>query len=83
MTRYPQVMENVRVSPEGKLAFYNNEAVREIIDAHKGLMGAEGRVVVRVSGTEPLVRVMVEGKDAKAIKAAAKEIAAVAKAELT
>ncbi len=83
MTRYPQVMQNVKVSPKGKLAFYNNEAVRDVIDKHKGLLGQDGRVVVRVSGTEPLIRVMVEGLDAKAIKAAASDIARVVKEELT
>ncbi|MDL2214445.1 phosphoglucosamine mutase [Clostridia bacterium OttesenSCG-928-O13] len=83
MTRYPQVMENVRVSPEGKLAFYNNEAVHDIVEEHKQKLGGEGRVVVRVSGTEPLIRVMVEGKDEKGIKKAAKEIAKVIEKELT
>ena len=83
MTRYPQVMKNVKVSAKGKLGFYNNDAVRDSIEKHKQLLGADGRVVVRVSGTEPLIRVMVEGLDAKAIKAAADEIAKVVKDELT
>ncbi|MDL2294843.1 phosphoglucosamine mutase [Ruminococcaceae bacterium OttesenSCG-928-D13] len=82
MTRYPQEMVNIKVSPEGKLAFYNNEAVHDIVQQQKELLGDEGRVVVRVSGTEPLIRVMVEGKDGKAIKAVAAEIAKVVKAEL-
>jgi phosphoglucosamine mutase len=83
MHKYPQVMENVRVSPEGKLAFYNNDAVHETVQKHKDSMGDEGRVIVRVSGTEPLIRIMVEGKDAAAIKAAAREISGVIKSELT
>ncbi len=83
MTRYPQVMKNVKVSPKGKLAFYNNEAVHDVIEKHKDLLGEDGRVVVRVSGTEPLIRVMLEGLNAKAIKAAADEIARVVQDELT
>ncbi len=83
MKRYPQVMVNVTVSPHGKLAFYNNEAVHDIVESEKKKLGNEGRVVVRVSGTEPLIRVMVEGKDEKEIKDAANAIAKVVKAELT
>ena len=45
-------------------------------------MGNTGRVLVRTSGTEPIVRVMVEGKDAEAVKVIAEEIAEVVKKEL-
>jgi len=83
MTRYPQVMENVRVSPKGKLAFYNNEAIKDSINKYKDALGEDGRVVVRVSGTEPLIRVMVEGLDEAFIKTAAREIAGVVAEELT
>ncbi len=83
MTRYPQVMQNVRVSPEGKLAFYNNEAVRSVIEEQKEILGEDGRVVVRVSGTEPLIRVMAEGIDSNSIQKSTDEIVAVVRAELT
>ena len=83
MKRYPQVMNNVRVSAKGKLAFYNNEGVKEIVEKHKALLGEDGRVVVRVSGTEPLIRVMVEGIDEVGIQEAADEISRVVKKELT
>ena len=83
MTRYPQVMKNVRVSPQGKLAFYNNEAVHDIVEAYKSKLGNEGRIVVRVSGTEPLIRVMVEGRDQSAIEEAVNEVVGVVEAELT
>lgn len=82
MKRYPQEMVNVRVSPEGKLAFYNNDAVKDEINRHKELLGDDGRIVVRVSGTEPLIRVMAEGLDEAAIHTAVEEIAAVVEAEL-
>ncbi len=83
MKRYPQVMKNVRVSPEGKLAFYNNEAVRSIIDEKKELLGDNGRIVVRVSGTEPLIRVMAEGLDLETIQKCTDDIVAVVHTELT
>lgn len=82
MSRYPQVMRNVAVSPEGKLSFYTNEAVRDSIDQYKQALGEDGRIVVRVSGTEPLIRVMAEGKSEKEIRKAADSIAAVIKKEL-
>lgn len=82
MTRYPQVMKNVTVTSEGKLAFYTNDAIKAVIQKYKEELGEEGRVVVRVSGTEPLVRVMVEGKDEKAIKKAASGIVDVVEKEL-
>lgn len=82
MKRYPQVMKNITVSPEGKVAFYNNEAVSEIIGKYKEQLGDDGRVVVRVSGTEPLIRVMVEGSELSAIDDIAADIAAVVEKEL-
>lgn len=83
MTRYPQTMKNIRVSAQGKLNFYTNDAIKESIKKHKEILGDNGRVVVRVSGTEPLIRVMVEGIDEALIHQAANEIAAVVKKELT
>ena len=83
MPQYPQVMKNVKVSPQGKLAFYNNDAVHDVVEKYKNMLGEEGRVVVRVSGTEPLIRVMVEGKNKESIEKAAAEIAGVVKTELT
>ncbi len=63
MSVYPQVLINVRVTPEGKQKYINNEYIISAVQkAELELMG-DGRVLVRVSGTEPLVRVMLEGKD--------------------
>lgn len=77
MTRYPQVMQNVTVTPEGKLAFYTDAQVREAIEAGKNALGESGRMVVRVSGTEPLIRVMAEGKDEELIARVVREAAQV------
>jgi len=82
MTRYPQVMINVTVPPEGKLAFYTDTEVRAAIDSGKKRLGKEGRLVVRVSGTEPLIRVMCEGADMEEIQKVAQETADVVKARL-
>lgn len=63
MKKYPQVMVNVKVSPEGKINFYTDSKVKRAIEKAKESLGDTGRVVVRVSGTEPLIRVMAEGEN--------------------
>ena len=82
MTRLPQVMENVKVSAAGKLEFYNNDAIKTAIREKKELLGDTGRVLVRVSGTEPLIRVMVEGQDEALIQSVAAELAELVRSEL-
>lgn len=75
MTRYPQTMINLRISPEGKLAFYNDPEVASAMADAKESLGKNGRIVVRPSGTEPLIRVMVEGLEREQIEAVAKRVA--------
>ncbi len=72
MTRLPQVLVNVRV--KDKNALDNCEPVQESIRKASERMGESGRVLVRPSGTEPLVRVMVEGPDETELKEIAGEI---------
>ena len=75
MTSYPQVMVNVKVTPDVKANWKSYDDVREIISKHEQVLGDDGRILVRESGTEPLVRVMLEGKDTEQITAMANEIA--------
>ena len=75
MTRYPQVLINVKVTNEGKLHFYTNQAIKDKIEDVKKQLGEDGRILVRLSGTEPLVRVMLEGLDKKLITRLANETA--------
>ena len=82
MNVYPQVLINVKVSPEGKQKYNNDEYIAATQKAEMELMG-DGRVLVRVSGTEPLVRVMLEGKDIDHITKLGNEIAAVVKERLS
>ena len=74
MTRLPQALRNVRVAQRRDLNTI--PAVRETIERITAECGARGRVLVRYSGTEPLVRVMVEGEDTARVEAHADEIAA-------
>jgi len=75
MTRYPQTMVNLKISAEGKIAFYTDREINEKLEWAKNELGKSGRIVVRPSGTEPLIRVMVEGSDEEQIKAIAQEVA--------
>jgi phosphoglucosamine mutase len=75
MTRYPQVLVNFKVAQ--KLPLDSLPHVRAAIAEAENALGAEGRVVVRYSGTEPKARVMIEGTDEQLIKSHADEIARV------
>jgi phosphoglucosamine mutase len=66
MQRFPQKMINVRVSERFDAA--KHPAVAPAIAAVERALGERGRVVLRASGTEPLIRVMVEGEDAQAVE---------------
>jgi phosphoglucosamine mutase len=78
MQKYPQVLLNVKVAKRFDPA--GVPAVQEAMARIERSMGAEGRVVLRPSGTEPVIRVMVEGRDEGATRAAATELADVVKA---
>lgn len=82
MERYPQVLINVKVSNEGKLAFYTDKEVKVEINRVTEILGDTGRILVRVSGTEPLVRVMLEGENLEQIQALAEEAAQVVRERL-
>ena len=77
MQVYPQVLINVRVSNFGKARLDKDEKVQLAIREASEELGDTGRVLVRVSGTEPLVRVMLEGEDYNQIKSLAESIAKV------
>ena len=83
MQRYPQVMVNVTTSPEGKLRFYTDSEVKESIEKAKTALGGTGRIIVRPSGTEPLLRVMVEGENEEQISALANQVADVLRTRLS
>ncbi len=78
MTRLPQVLLNVRVAKRFDPAIVPGIA-SAVVEAEKRLAGA-GRVVLRPSGTEPLIRVMVEGREEALARACAEGIVAAVKA---
>lgn len=80
MTRFPQTLINVRV--KDKHALDGNEAIWGAVRTAEEAMGDSGRVLVRTSGTEPLVRVMVEAEAQDVADAHARTIADVVEAQL-
>ena len=81
MTRYPQVLLNFAVA--NKRPFEEMPAVQQVIASVTRDLGADGRVVVRYSGTESKARVMIEGTDEAGIRAQADEIASTLQRELS
>ncbi len=75
MRRFPQVMVNVEVTAEGKLLFYTDAEIRRAIQQAEDSLGSRGRILVRASGTEPLIRVMTEGENQKEIEDTAQQVA--------
>jgi phosphoglucosamine mutase len=68
----PQVLENVRFKKGAPL---DSAKVKSTIEAGNARLGAHGRILVRKSGTEPLIRVMAEGEDEKLVRAVVRDIA--------
>ena len=82
MKVFPQTMINVRVSNMGKARFPYDKEIKTAIEVTEKRLGNKGRVLVRVSGTEPLVRIMLEGENLKDIEKYAAEIAEVVRERL-
>jgi phosphoglucosamine mutase len=74
MQKYPQVLENVRVAM--RIDPMKSPLIQEAVAKAERRLGASGRIVLRASGTEPVIRVMVEGSDDKLVREIAKELAA-------
>jgi phosphoglucosamine mutase len=81
MERVPQVLENLTLPSKRPLE--EMSALGAAIQKAQGALGADGRVLVRWSGTEPKLRIMVEGPDEQGIRALAQEMAAAARRDLS
>ena len=83
MSVYPQVLVNVEVQNEVKNKFMEVEEIKNEIERIEGLMEGSGRVLIRPSGTQPLVRVMLEGKEEGQINDLANNLANLIKEKLS
>ena len=72
---YPQVLVNAKVKQEKKYDYFEDSQIQEEIKKLENEFLGEGRVLIRTSGTEPLVRVMIEGKDVNYVTKKARKLA--------
>ena len=75
MTVLPQALVNAKVSNDKKDRYLEYPKIKEAIDELEKRFAGEGRVLIRPSGTEPKVRVMIEGKDKAVIEEEASKLA--------
>ena len=76
MKAYPQVLVNAKVSNDKKFDYDKDPEIKSAIEALEKEFEGNGRVLIRTSGTEPLVRVMLEGENQEYLKQKAEELAA-------
>ena len=81
--KMPQTMINVPVAPEARDRFSDNVSIQSELAAVEEKMNGRGRVILRPSGTEPLIRVTLEGEDEAQVNALAEELASVVRRELS
>lgn len=72
---YPQVLVNAKVKQERKYDYFKDKEIQELISEIENEFSNNGRVLIRTSGTEPLIRVMIEGKDVNYIDKKARKLA--------
>jgi phosphoglucosamine mutase len=82
MKKYPQVMINVPVSADGQQRLSGSEAVSVAVRAVEAELNGQGRVILRPSGTEPVIRVTLEGADAAQVERLANQLASTVRSEL-
>jgi len=79
MFKYPQIMINVPIADSEAGDIERQPEVAEAVAEVERRLAGQGRVVLRPSGTEPVVRVMVEGRDEDTVRALAEDLAGVVK----
>lgn len=72
MSKYPQIMENVRVA--ARIDTDSSAPIQQAVREAEARLAGSGRVVLRASGTEPVIRVMVEGRDEKLVRQLVQEL---------
>jgi phosphoglucosamine mutase len=82
MDTYPQILLNAKVANNKKHGYLDNATIKEAIKEVEAFYDGAGRVLIRPSGTEPLVRVMIEGKDQSQLQGHAEQLVSLIEKEL-
>ncbi|WP_028486889.1 phosphoglucosamine mutase [Thiomicrorhabdus chilensis] len=82
MTKFPNVLKNIKIENQVK-DLQANLTIQAEIEKVEAKLGEDGRVLIRPSGTEPLIRVMVEGKDLSLVEACANQLAEAVESEFS
>jgi phosphoglucosamine mutase len=82
MEKYPQTMINVPVSPAGKDRLDQSKRLQQAVAEIERELAGAGRVILRPSGTEPLVRVTLEGADQALVQRLTEQLADTVRSEL-
>ncbi|PUD99439.1 MAG: phosphoglucosamine mutase [Candidatus Sedimenticola endophacoides] len=75
LCKYPQILRNVHLGAASAREIMASEALREVVRSVEDELGESGRVLLRPSGTEPLIRVMIEGRDPDQVEALSSRLA--------
>lgn len=79
---YPQVLINAKINNNKKAELDTNTEIKELISSVENKLKTNGRVLIRPSGTEPVIRVMIEGENQEEINSDANKIAQLIEAKL-
>ena len=82
MHKFPQIMINVPVAAGGQEKLVSSESISHAVDDVEAELNGKGRVILRPSGTEPLIRVTLEGDDPSQVERLANQLADTVRAEL-
>ena len=82
MEKYPQTMINVPVSPGGQQKLDDSASIKQAVADVEAELNGKGRVILRPSGTEPLIRVTLEGADEALVNTLAEQLADTVRSEL-
>ncbi len=82
MQKFPQTMINVPVSADARDRLSGSERINEAVRQVETELDGRGRVILRPSGTEPLIRVTLEGADSEQVELLARQLADTVRSEL-
>lgn len=82
MQKFPQTMINVSVSADARERLPGSERINEALREVEAELDGRGRVILRASGTEPLIRVTLEGADSEQVELLARRLADTVRSEL-